>query len=127
MRTTAGFHAGRKLLEELQNRRSSQPAANHRLAGRVNCVDLEQMFGQINADRTNVPGGRLLFSMLDSASLAHRCRKEGTVHLITSANTLTGSEFPLAGRYLEFPGGGRTFMFIGRPAFRRLWSLRSGL
>ena len=60
----ARLHAdqpGGKLAEERHHLAAAQPLADHHLPRCINAVDLENVLGQVKANRDNFTYGRLLF------------------------------------------------------------------
>jgi hypothetical protein len=78
MRSSAGLHrhCARQLGgEELEQLRPHQSLAEHYVAGRIRPMCLENPLRDIQSDRASLSHGRLLKGLVDTSTLARRCRR----------------------------------------------------
>jgi hypothetical protein len=78
MRPGAGPHrqsARRLSRKNLEQLRSHQPLAEHHAARRIRPVRLESRLRDVHTNRTSLAHGRLLKWLIDTATLALRCRR----------------------------------------------------
>ena len=61
--------------EELQQLGAGQPPAEHHLPARIRAVRMKNSLRNIQPDRANLCHGRLLLVVINTSTMAHRCRR----------------------------------------------------